>query len=93
MICVVIDVADDGAVRVGVVPPELIERYADSMQPAKSIEDALGTAANLLAGPGAEQAAAAEAGTPPSGAMPMQQTPEQSEASFTKGFAKGPKPY
>lgn len=49
--CVVIEVDDDGAVRVGVLPPEAIAQYADALQPAQSVEDALSTAKDLLTNP------------------------------------------
>lgn len=64
MICVEIELADDGSVKVGVCPPEQGEPdqgEKEYLQPAKSVEDALGTAKDLLSGDTGEQAQEAEA--------------------------------
>ena len=82
-ICVEIEIGDDGAVRVGAQPYEEGAETAEKpyLQPARSVEDALGTAKDLLSGSTGEQAQAAQAegdfrqGF--SGARPMGATPAQ----------------
>lgn len=61
MPCVAIEVGEDGTVKVGMIPPEATAQYAKEMQPAQSVEDALGTAKDLLSGQTGEQAQAASA--------------------------------
>lgn len=56
-ICIEINIDDQGAVTVGVCPPE--EETGEPkgyMQPAKSVDDALGTARDLLAGQNGQMA-------------------------------------
>lgn len=65
-ICVEIEIGDDGTVRVGVEPYDqeaagAEEQEKSYMQPAKSVEDALGTARDLLSGATGAQAQAAQA--------------------------------
>lgn len=60
MPCVAIEVGEDGTVKVGLIPPEAAAQYADALQPAQSVEDALGTAKDLLSGQTGEQAQASQ---------------------------------
>jgi hypothetical protein len=56
MICVEIELADDGTFTVGVCPPEEeTGEPKDYMQPVKSLDDALGVAQDLLTSPAAQE--------------------------------------
>ena len=71
--CVAIEVGDDGAVKVGMLPPEAIGQYAEGMQPAGSLDEALNAVKSMLSGGAPEQAQAAQA---------------QAEGEFRQGFDK-----
>ena len=58
--CVAIEMADDGTVKVGPIPPEATAQYADALQPVKTLADAFDTANDLLTGETGEQAQEAE---------------------------------
>jgi len=81
-ICVEIEVDDQGQVTVGVSPPGQESSAPDQqedksyMQPAKSVQDALQTANDLLTNPQAQQAAAA----------PDQAMPQDAQAAAAQSF-------
>lgn len=63
MPCVAIEVGKDGKALVGLLPEGASAQYAQSMQPAQSLEEAMGKAQELLGAPNEE------AGEPDQGAM------------------------
>lgn len=48
--CVAIEVADDGTCKVGELPPGATAQYAQAMQPAGSVDEALQAAGQMLGG-------------------------------------------
>lgn len=96
IICVEIELdTDTGAVTVGVCPPEEESMQDDQakdkayMQPAQSVEDALGTAKDLLSGQTGEQSQDAMAQPDQAQAQPQPAAPntDMGQAAAQKAFA------
>lgn len=81
MPCVAIDVTN-GTVTVGILPPEAIAQYASAMQPAQSVDDAMGTAQDLLSGQTGAQAQDAMQGGPEM--APAEPNPAQKDQLWTQ---------
>ena len=76
--CIAIEVGDDGAVKVGELPPEAIAQYAQAMQPAKDIESAMAIAGQALGSK--EEAGEMGPAMAPNGGQMMGQMSDQDKA-------------